>query len=398
MGNKLIKALLCFAVLACFIVPSAMAVTSQDANIWQVDGNDVNAALPTFGYYRDGSLTVKFWARDTLALDLNANLYYGATKNAKTVKIFGDQNLSMNGGLCDANTPETGMVCSKDWNISAPLADGNYFLTLEINNGVDTNIWGTSASLMVDNTKPTVRYDGNSSTWQNFDANVRLTCTDAGSKCSIIRYRRDTDPSSAVSLRDWTTFDANIQITTDGNYVIDFNALDGSGNIGDVNRQIVLVDKTAPHTTDNFAGDDVNYTTIQYISLTCSDANSGCAYTTYRIDLGAWQTGNSFTISTDGNHRIDYNSTDVAGNTESSHTIRVSINKANISTDGIFTIINNTFRGMAGFTLAIVGYSGKIGTGIAALVILVILVSVVGIFAKFGGKGVTAFNKMRGKV
>ena len=90
-------------------------------------------------------------------------------------------------------------------------------------------------------------------------------------------------------------------------------------------------DNTAPSTTDDaptgWQTTDVN------IHLTCSDSGSGCSTTQYRIDGGSWLTyDTNILISADGNHQIDYNSTDNVGNVESTHTIWVAIDTVAPST------------------------------------------------------------------
>ncbi|MBU1930191.1 hypothetical protein KJ972_01665 [Candidatus Micrarchaeota archaeon] len=59
-------------------------------------------------------------------------------------------------------------------------------------------------------------------------------------------YRIDQDASSAIRWGNWTAYDNNILITSDGNWAIDFNSTDNDGLTGDTNRQYILIDKTAP--------------------------------------------------------------------------------------------------------------------------------------------------------
>jgi len=64
--------------------------------------------------------------------------------------------------------------------------------------------------------------------------------------------------------------------------------------------------------------------------LTCTDGdgnNSGCSVTSYRIDFGAWQAFDVNILFTDGNRQLDYNSTDVVGNIETTLTTWVAVDK-----------------------------------------------------------------------
>lgn len=56
------------------------------------------------------------------------------------------------------------------------------------------------------------------------------------------------------------------------------------------------------------------------VTLTCTDDLSGCSFTTYRVDGGAWTNGTIISITTDGNHTLEYYSVDVAGNAEATKT------------------------------------------------------------------------------
>ncbi|MHA1685299.1 MAG: OmpL47-type beta-barrel domain-containing protein [Candidatus Heimdallarchaeaceae archaeon] len=191
----------------------------------------------------------------------------------------------------------------------------------------------TSNLIKIDRQKPATSWDGNHNTWQNFDANIHLTCDDfSGSSCSTTKYRLDTDSSNSVSYGSWQTYNpaTGIVISSDGNWAIDFNSTDNVGNIGDTNTFYVLIDKTPPSTTDNHS--DGWHTTDQVITLTPSDSASGVSTTYYRIDSGSWQTGTSINITTDGNHQVDYYSTDNAGNSEATKTIWVAVDKTSPST------------------------------------------------------------------
>jgi hypothetical protein len=124
-----------------------------DLNVWQVEGWDFNAALPSFSYAVDGNLQMNFRTSDAEGTqDLNFNMWYDTTRGGKTNKIIQDVNLSTNTafGNCDTNDKITGMSCFWDWNISG-IADNNYWITIEINDGVyaDANTASAERSFRV---------------------------------------------------------------------------------------------------------------------------------------------------------------------------------------------------------------------------------------------------------
>ncbi|MBI5871307.1 MAG: HYR domain-containing protein [Actinobacteria bacterium] len=93
-------------------------------------------------------------------------------------------------------------------------------------------------------------------------------------------------------------------------------------------------DCTPPATTDNAPAGWQN--TDVTVNLTCTDAGSGCASTTYELDAGASQNGAAVAVYGDGIHTITYRSTDVAGNVEADKTATVMIDKTppDVTTSG----------------------------------------------------------------
>jgi hypothetical protein len=85
------------------------------------------------------------------------------------------------------------------------------------------------------------------------------------------------------------------------------------------------IDDTAPssdHALDPAAPTGANgwYVSDCTVTLTADDGSegwqSGVDFIEYRIDGGAWQTGDTFVISTNGMHTIEYRATDNVGNVE----------------------------------------------------------------------------------
>ncbi len=204
---------------------------APDANIWKVDNWDLNAALPAFSYVKDGNLAIKFRVDDNESNDLNFNMWYGASANAKTTRIINDVNLSTNAGFgsCDTNA-KTGMVCQWDWNISG-IADNNYWVTIEIKDGVDSNTVTTQKSFAVDNTVPDVNVwnvdghdvgfampsysysvDGN----LTIDFNVATGDVNYGIHYADINYSTTSTQGSGTAIRTNLDVDGNRCVTNLG--------------------------------------------------------------------------------------------------------------------------------------------------------------------------------------
>jgi len=135
--------------------------------------------------------------------------------------------------------------CSYTWDLSA-LADGNFFVVLTgtDSNGSRVDNSDNNFAVANDSSPPVTSSDYNNA-WQNVDANVVLTCVDP-SGCLLTQFRLDSDSSDVVSMGAWQAYDANILVSSDGNWGIDFNSTDVRGNREETNRVFVLVDKSLP--------------------------------------------------------------------------------------------------------------------------------------------------------
>jgi len=222
---------------------------------------DVNVNQPTDGNYLsyfalDGNASIEF---NLLSFDSNhflVDVNYNDSNTLGGTPIYADlniTNLALNGSertnqlQCDGNNFSSNVFCSFDLNIFN-IPDGNHFIVLNAKTE-SSEIYFYSNSFVVDNTSPSIFWDGNHNVWQNFDANLHLTCVDAVNCTagdSNIAYRLDSDSSDSVSYGSWLDYDTNLLISTDGNWAIDFNSTDASGNIGDINTFYVLLDQTTP--------------------------------------------------------------------------------------------------------------------------------------------------------
>jgi photosystem II stability/assembly factor-like uncharacterized protein len=225
----------------------------------------------------------------------------------------------------DGGTLQTGTSVS----VPAPAGGGNdgthtvtYYATDAVGNVEDTK----SCTVKIDTTAPALS-DNAPTGWQGSDQTVHLTATDAASGVGAVTYSVD-----GAQTQTGTT----VSVTGDGTHTVTYRAVDVAGNTATDKTATVKIDKTAPATTDNapaaWSKSDVT------VTLSGSDASSGVATTSYRIDGGAPQTGASVLVgapangSNDGTHTITYYSTDAVGNDESEKTATVRIDASAPST------------------------------------------------------------------
>ena len=95
-----------------------------------------------------------------------------------------------------------------------------------------------------------------------------------------------------------------------------------------------IADEVAPTTTASISGTQGqaahSYTSDVTLSLSASDnaTGSGVQFTLYRIDSGDWQQYSSpFTLTTQGQHSVQYFSGDNVGNNETANTVEIDIDK-----------------------------------------------------------------------
>ncbi|MBE3137036.1 MAG: right-handed parallel beta-helix repeat-containing protein [Thermoplasmata archaeon] len=119
-----------------------------------------------------------------------------------------------------------------------------------------------------------------------------------------------------------------------GQYYWHARATDVAENVGnwsDVWTFTILTDGTPPVTTHSFSGTMGSngwYVSNVNVMLSATDAGSGVESTWYKLDGSPWQEyTNTFTVTTNGVHTLLYNSTDKAGNIETTKTVVLKIDQ-----------------------------------------------------------------------
>ncbi len=146
--------------------------------------------------------------------------------------------------------------------------------------------------------------------WIVSDATVTFTVVDATSGLYAFMYRVDDG--------DWTPLTGNVlTIVGDGNFTVEYYAVDVAGNEEAVSSVSVMIDATGPVTSATVDGSSV--------TLVAVDGNgSGVSATMYRVDGGAWVLyDGEFVVEGSGMHEVEYYSVDVAGNNETVNSVSV---------------------------------------------------------------------------
>ena len=163
----------------------------------------------------------------------------------------------------------------------------------------------------VDTTAPwtTSDYDG---FWHSGPLTVTLTGHDAGVGVDYTEYSTDDGAS-------WTT-GTKVDVSAEGETTVLYYSTDKLGHVEDPAQSVtVKIDTTRPTVSDDYDGLWHNGDVL--VTLDPQDSGgSGFDKTYYKVDddpLGFTQ-GTSFTVKGQGQHAVEYYTTDVAGN-ESAH-------------------------------------------------------------------------------
>ncbi|MEW6063038.1 MAG: tandem-95 repeat protein [Nanoarchaeota archaeon] len=195
-----------------------------------------------------------------------------------------------------------------------PITDGLH--TLEVNaTDIAGNLATTLISFTVDTIAPVVTIDPVITPTNVSVQTITGTFTDANIANITV--------NGVLANLGAGTYDATISLV-EGNNVIDVIATDLANNIGTASTNILL-DTIAPLTTDDAPSTWQNADFV--VNLTATDSGSGVSYTTYNLDGSGWVTGTSISITTTGNHTIQYYSVDNAGNVENVKTAYALLDK-----------------------------------------------------------------------
>jgi N-acetylneuraminic acid mutarotase len=173
----------------------------------------------------------------------------------------------------------------------------------------------------IDKTAPTTT-DNAPTGWVTQDAVVNLSASDGGSGVASTFYTVD---DGAVQTGN------SVTLSTDGIHSLVYWSIDQAGNMEVKRTATVKIDKTPPASSAVISpaapnGSNGWYTSNVTLSLSASDSLSGLMKTEYQINNGEWTPYNgSIPSFGDGIYKVNYRSTDNAGNIEPVKTIEFKI-------------------------------------------------------------------------
>ncbi|RIJ67044.1 hypothetical protein D1871_23570, partial [Nakamurella silvestris] len=181
----------------------------------------------------------------------------------------------------------------------------------------------------VEGPKVTVTADPSAPNGDNgwYTGNVTVSVDAFGGGQGVLTGQVDVDGAG------YATYNAPVALTVDGSHTVKSRALQGD-LISEATTTTVKIDATKPTTTGAQSG-----TGSVTVTLTATDATSGVASTQYRIDGGAWTTYSTpFQVTSGAAAKVvEYRSTDLAGNVES--TKQLTVAAVPVAVDSTTTVV-----------------------------------------------------------
>jgi hypothetical protein len=194
------------------------------------------------------------------------------------------------------------------------------------------NVEATNSQLIrIDTTAPTssITCDGTkcSTGWYKASVPVALSATDSGSGVAVIRYTTDGSVPTATS----TAYSGPFTLSTTA--TVRYRAWDNAGNVEAAKSQLVRIDTTPPTVAITSPANGARVSGNVKVTATAADAGSGVAQVNFYADgvLIGTAKGSSYSISwntskvTKGQHTLVAVAQDVAGNSQTSSSILVTV-------------------------------------------------------------------------
>jgi hypothetical protein len=326
------------------------------AGTWyRIDGGPAQAYTGPVSISGQGEHTVVYWSVDNAGnaeTPSTAHVRLDGVDPATTVALSPSAPNGANGWYTTAPTfalassDATSGVATTSYRIDAGSATTYPGSPVAVPEGQHTiSYWSTdtagnvetahtTAPIRVDTVRPSTTIatvpasaDGSNGWFRQTSVSFTLTGSDATSGVASLHYTIDGGAAHVYS--------GPVTVATPGDHVVAYWAVDAAGNVEAPGTAHVRLDAVAPATTATTTPAAPNGSNGWFsqssvtLALGATDATSGVAATSYSLDGGSTlaYTG-PIAVSTQGDHTIDYWSTDTAGNVEATHTVHVKLDNA----------------------------------------------------------------------
>ncbi len=158
--------------------------------------------------------------------------------------------------------------------------------------------------------------------WFVGNVTVNLTAVESVSGIEKIVY--------CVDDGVWNDYAGNFTVSGQGNHSVRYLAIDLAMNAESEHTAALRIDSVSPVTMISLNGtgnpDSIKFNGSVTVSFVSMDETSGNAVTIYSVDDGAWTSySGAFVLTSEGVHELRFQSTDRAGNVETSRTVNVTV-------------------------------------------------------------------------
>jgi Bacterial Ig domain/Chitobiase/beta-hexosaminidase C-terminal domain len=194
------------------------------------------------------------------------------------------------------------------------------------------NVEATNSQLIrIDTTAPVSSITCNGSTcstgWYNASVTVALSATDGQSGVAVIRYTTDGSTPTAASSAYIGPFTLSATTT------VRYRAWDSAGNVETTKAQSIRIDTTAPTVAITSPTNGATVTGTVKLTANSSDSGSGIGLVSFYVDgvLVGTKSSAPYTVSWNtkkvsaGQHTLMAIARDVAGNSQTSASIQVTV-------------------------------------------------------------------------
>ena len=233
-----------------------------------------------------------------------------------------------NNGICNL---EVINIATENTHISqieavVEVSEGRLIVAYAVNSDNDSRIVkiATSDLNIIDSELPDLAYPTTTSNlgatyWYSSQTEIHLNASDDRSGINKIEYR--------INDGEWQDYLHPINVSQDGEYVVDYRSIDNSGNIEPINEIIFGMDATAPEVGLDISHGpvsvDENDTREIYVRIDAGDSGSGISSIELLVNGQQKNLSEHTTVETPnsvkvmlvrGNHTVQLNVSDVAGN------------------------------------------------------------------------------------
>ncbi len=307
-----------------------MSLSATDTGSWlagtyyRIGGGATTTYTAPFAVNTEGAVDVAYWSVDgagnveatktvTVRYDKTApsttgNAPTSWVANSATVSLFptdASSGVSATYYSLDGGQPAARYTSSL--NISTEGTTTLKYYSVDVAGNAETI---KSATIRVDRTGPTAS-DNAPSSWVKGPVTVALSGSDAMSGLSGFKYSLDGSWPSLLTS-------GTIPVSAEGTTTLRYFAVDNVGFTTETAARQIRIDNTNPVTTSTA---QASYMGTATISFSATDALSGVAVTKWRFNGGPWRTEDSTSIAQGGSHKLEFYSTDAAGNAEPIKTV-----------------------------------------------------------------------------